>query len=174
MIYKIANGLLNSFAKIIRDQFFKCEARYDIGYCNYYLLFYVIFCNLFSILTHLYCLHGMFVKIKTFYIKVFLLGICVFRPPAPAPICIWRPQPSICIYRPRPSLCVRLFFVLQLKFVIATCLLIEIQRLIICTKLLSKMWAISKLQLFEISPQEAFSIFFSLSITDHIPFIFIS
>ena len=34
----------------------------------------MIFCNLFSILIHLYCLHGMSVKIKTlFCIKVFLL-----------------------------------------------------------------------------------------------------
>ena len=59
------------FAKIIRAKFFKCEASDNIGYCNYSLPSYVIFCNLFSISIHLYCLHGMFVKIKTFCIKVF-------------------------------------------------------------------------------------------------------
>ena len=77
----------------------------------------------------------------------------------PAPNLYWRPRLSICIYLPRPSICVRLFFVLQLKFVIVTCLLIWTQRLIICTKLLSIMWATSKLQLFEISAQEILSIF---------------
>ena len=61
------------FAKIIRGQFLKGNGSDDIENCNSSLLFYVIFFNLFWILTHLYCLHGMFVKIKTFCIKVFLL-----------------------------------------------------------------------------------------------------
>ena len=66
------HGLLkirHIFAKIIRGQFFKCEGSDNIGYCNYSLLFHGIFCNLFSILIHLYRLHGIFVK--TFCIKVF-------------------------------------------------------------------------------------------------------
>ena len=66
--------LCHIFAKILRGQFFKYETNDDFGYCNYSLLFYVIFCNLFSISIDLYCLHGMFVKTKTlFCIKVFLL-----------------------------------------------------------------------------------------------------
>ena len=66
------------------DQFFKCKASDDTGYCNYSLLFHVIFSNFFLIPIHLYCLHGMLVKMKTlFYIKVFLLtnqrNICSFH-----------------------------------------------------------------------------------------------
>ena len=54
---------MSHFRKIIRDQFFKYEASDNIEYCNDSLLFYVIFCNLFSILILLYCLR-LFVKKK--------------------------------------------------------------------------------------------------------------
>ena len=41
------------------------------GYCNYSLLFYVIFCNLFSILIHLYCLHECLLKYKRSALRTF-------------------------------------------------------------------------------------------------------
>ena len=62
MVYKRYGSICHIFTKLIRGQFFKCEAGYNIGYCNYSLVLYVIFCNIFSILINLYCLHGCLLK----------------------------------------------------------------------------------------------------------------
>ena len=79
-LYKVVLSLSKSlyqsqqchiFSNIIKSQFFKCETSNDIGYCNYFLLFFVIFVIFFSISIHLRCLQGMIVKM--FCIKVFLL-----------------------------------------------------------------------------------------------------
>ena len=99
------------------------------------------------------------------------VSICVSRPPAlalapgPSPvllpsICIYRPRLSICFYHPWHPIYAFLFFDLQLKFVIITLSTYMCTIYIrLCTYFLGKMWEISKLQLFEISSQEIFSIF---------------
>ena len=56
------------FTKIIRSQFFECKASQNIGKCNYSLLFYVIFWDLFDfdsfILFRIVCKNKIKTKIK--------------------------------------------------------------------------------------------------------------
>ena len=96
-------------------------------------------------------------------------GSCVSQPTAPTsafnlyfpsrpPICIYWSRPSICFYQAWHSICVCLFFDLQLKFV-SDSVYLYMYYICLCTCFLSKLLEISKLQLFEISSKEIFSIF---------------